>query len=218
MNRQTNPWTALPKAPPYVLPADRLHVEAFNRHVDARHQLDGNLVPQPFLGNPQAPILVLGRNPDIVGGHASGPYADAIRANLELKPGGCSHPALLPRFAQTRNATWWRRCFASIFDLGHVPEEVARRVLSVEFHGYHSERWRLFPTLPSQHFGFSLVEAAMRRGAVIVVMRGRRDWEVAVPGLSDYPSLVVLNNPRTSVISPRNCGPEGFANVLNAFG
>lgn len=218
MNRQANPWNALPETSPYLLPVDRPHVEAFNRHVNARYQLDGNLVPQPFLGDPQAPLVVLGRDPDIVGGHEAGPYADAIRANLRLESTAYSHPALLPRFAQTRNAGWWRRCLGSVLDLGHSPESVARQVLSVEFRGYHSEKWRLFPTLPSQHFGFSLVEAAVERGATIVIMRARRDWEVAVPGLSDYRSLVVLNSWRNSAISPGNCGPEGFGRVLSALG
>lgn len=91
-------------------------------------------------------------------------------------------------------------------------------MLSVEFHGYHSERWRLFPTLPSQRFGFYLVESAIEREAVVVLMRGRRDWEVAVPALSDYPYFVALSNPRSSTISPGNCGAEGFQRVLSALG
>lgn len=84
MNQQANPWAALPEVPPYVLPKDRLHVEAFNRYVDVKHQLGGSLVPQPFLGDPQAPVIVLGRNPDIIGGHREGPYADVASRRFSI--------------------------------------------------------------------------------------------------------------------------------------
>ncbi len=76
--------------------------------------------------------------------------------------------------------------FGDLYSFG----ELSHCVLNVEFHGYHSVRWSALPvTLPSQWFGFSLVEQAIDRGAVIVLTRAAREWRVAVPGLASYPRL-----------------------------
>jgi hypothetical protein len=37
-------------------------------------------------------------------------------------------------------------------------------------------------TLPSQRFGFQVVEDAIDRGATIITTRGKDAWEVAVQG------------------------------------
>ena len=82
---------------------------------------------------------------------------------------------------------WWRRCVRQLVLAGQPLEHLARSVLSVEFHGYHSPSFAPIPiTLPSQWFGFSLVEQAIARGATVVMTRGRREWEVAVPELMSY--------------------------------
>lgn len=57
-----------------------------------------------------------------------------------------------------------------------IRADLANHLLAVEFHGYHSENWQALPvTLPSQLYTFSLVEGAMGRGAVIVVLRAWRE-------------------------------------------
>jgi hypothetical protein len=223
-----NPWLDLPKKPPYVLPADRPHVEAFNRQNagsgDSKYQLDLRLMPEPFGGNRQAKLVLLNRNPGLSPGdfrvhrdyHR---YVAALRANLGSAPGGHRGVALLPEFKETPAGRWCReRCFKALIDRSHAPEDLTRKILSVEFHGYHSERWRPIGfTLPSQHYAFWLVQQAMARGATVVVMRGRRDWEVAVPRLQDYEGRVILRSFRSPAISERNCGREGFERVVAAL-
>jgi len=215
-----NPWIELPERSPYVLPTDHPHVDAFNyhSHKDPGYRFDLSLLPQPFLGNLQAPLIVLGRNPDVAGGHRAGAYADAIRANLTSESGNGALLGLLPEFDEEPNARWWRRCFREVLDeLGSSPGDIAPRILSIEFHGYHSERWKLLPTLPSQHYGFWLVEQAIARGATVVVMRGQRDWEIAVPALRGHRPTVTLVNPRSATISRANCSQNGFDAVLRAL-
>jgi hypothetical protein len=96
-------------------------------------------------------------------------------------------------------------------------DDLALRVLSVEFHGYHSQDWAALPvTLPSQWFSFRLVEQAVERGATIVVLRGRRDWQVAVPSLRGYRNAFATKSVQASAISPRNLGQEGFDAVRRA--
>jgi hypothetical protein len=56
-----NPWLQLPASPPFVLPADRPHIEAFNNRLrpnQERCRLDLSLYPAPWMGNPQAPLVV----------------------------------------------------------------------------------------------------------------------------------------------------------------
>ena len=64
----TNPWLLLPTEPPYVLPEDREEVEKFNctpgRNPD--HVLRVNeLLPEPFIGAKDAPVLLLSNNPGL---------------------------------------------------------------------------------------------------------------------------------------------------------
>jgi hypothetical protein len=91
-------------------------------------------------------------------------------------------------------------------------------VLSVEFHGYHAASWRPIPvTLPSQRFGFWLVENAMERGATIVRARGEKVWEVAIPRLHGYRRLVPTRSQRSAYVSRGNLGVDGFQKVLRAL-
>ena len=72
-------------------------------------------------------------------------------------------------------------------------------------------------TLPSQWFGFSLVEQAIARGATVVMTRGSRQWTVAVPALMAYERVVRLKSPQEAAISPRNCGDQGWETILDAL-
>jgi hypothetical protein len=141
-----------------------------------------------------------------------------MRANLGDDPRHHVQVGLLPEFEGTPAGVWSRgRCFRSLIkEHGFAPEDLAHRVLNVEFHGYHSKGWRSLPiTLPSQNFGFRLVRQAMDREATIIVLRGRLDWAVAVPDLADYPRLVLTKTPRVAAISRGNC--ERFSLVLEAL-
>ena len=64
-----NPWLELPPCPPYVLPKDRPHIEAFNGKLgpdQAAFRIDLSLIPVPFMGNPEAKLVLLTRNPKFV--------------------------------------------------------------------------------------------------------------------------------------------------------
>jgi len=218
-----NPWLDLPRTKPYILDIDRAHVEAFNRHASPKHRLDLRMIPVPFMGNRAAPLLVLGLNPsyqrDSLRLDCDGTRrGDAMRANLGSNPRRHLHVGLRDEFAETSGGRWWRRCFRALIDRRHEPDELAHKVLGVEFHGYRSLNWQAIPfTLPSQYFGFELVRRAMRRQATIVVTRGIPQWHVAIPELADYESLARLKNPRSASISPRNCTRRGFTLVQKAL-
>ncbi len=216
-----NPWQELPNRAPYVLPEDRPHVEAFNAAVSDAFRLDLSLLPHPFLGPRDAPLVVLGLNPGIsersASDHAGELGDQPLRGNLGPNADSHLHLGFLPDYAETGLGRWWQKCFRSMREDGVEPEQLSRSVLAVEFHGYHSKRWRPIPiTLPSQAYGFWLVEQAIDRGGTIAVMRGVRPWEVAVPCLRGYSGRVPIANARTSSLSVGNCGQDGYDRVLAA--
>lgn len=214
-----NPWVDLPDSEPFVLGDDRPRVHAFNRAVDARYQLRLNLLPEPFLGSRDARLVLLMLNPGFANSDLrvhKGGYGAALRANLVDDPSGHIHLGLSSGFKD--DLPWWTTHLQAVIERVDDLDALARKVLAVEFHGYHAQSWKPIPvTLPSQQFGFWLVEQAIARGATIVPMRGERIWEIAIPSLHGYENLVRIKNPRAGTLSPGNCEGDGFERVLHAL-
>lgn len=134
-----------------------------------------------------------------------------MRQQLTAAPARSRHTYLLDEFSRSPGGRWWRRALARLEEDGIERSVLLSEVLAIEFHGYHSESYTTMPvTLPSQRYGFWLVEAAIARGAVIMMMRGQRDWSIAVPKLSQYQRVILNRNPRSSSISPATCGTRGY--------
>jgi len=217
-----NPWADLPRVAPFVLPDDRPFVEAFNHWWPrgSHHHLDLTMFPDPFVGRRTAPIVMLARNPGIGGGadrrlHRSRSDLKRImRQQLTASPGRATHTYLLPEFEGTPGGKWWRSALRYLADDGINDATLAKSVLAIEFHGYHSTGYSTMPvTLPSQHYGFWLVRQAMDRGALILLVRGRRDWTIAVPELLDYDGLLANRNPRSASVSPGTYGTSGYRRI-----
>ena len=83
-----------------------------------------------------------------------------------------------------------------------------------------SHSWMpLAVTLPSQWYGFSLVERAVRRGPLVIVARPARLWMAAVPELGQQPERVfTLRSTQNPAISSKNLGSEaGYDAVFAAL-
>lgn len=68
-----NPWHRLPDHPLYVLDEDRNKVTAFNDKPNQKHTLNLNVIPVPFVGRKDAPVVLLG-NIAGAGDHEEGEY------------------------------------------------------------------------------------------------------------------------------------------------
>lgn len=82
-----NPWLALPPTAPYVLPAEREIIERFNRtYPDPKTQIRLQVLPEPFIGNLNAKVVVLSLNPGFdesdMTWHSQPDFATSIHANL----------------------------------------------------------------------------------------------------------------------------------------
>jgi len=118
-----------------------------------------------------------------------------------------------PDFAETAaHRYWYSRLRLLVERFG--PEIVAQRLLVVEYFPYQSLTASLPPELlPSQRFGFSLVEKAIDEGKLIVLMRSRRYWLDAVPRLATY-QYIELRNPMSPYLTPNNMSQDGFDRLL----
>jgi hypothetical protein len=215
-----NPWLDLPPSRPYVLPMDGPQVDAYNEKHQAKYRFDLDLIPAPFMGNPEARLVLLARNPGISPGdheaHRDPDFTSTLRANIQGRPEAQAAVGLLNRFRDLPTGIYWRPLFRWLLERVRSSDDLASRVLIVEFQPYRSIEYRRV-TLPSQLYGFHLVRNAVGNGATIVFL-GPAEWRIAVPELGSYPKVVPLRNTRRPYLSPGNCGHEEFQQVLAAVG
>jgi hypothetical protein len=217
-----NPWLKIPRSAPFILPSDRDAISSFHDIVNNADQLKLNLLPIPYLGLPTAPIVLLNLNS---GYH---PLDDTLQSTSAFKRAlrGCLRHAdtKYPFFFLDPNIEgkeagpghlWWCRIFR-IFTGEHSYElcDLAKAFFCVEYLPYRSRRYlKLGSVLESQHYGFELVRDAMKRRALVVIMRSKQMWFDAIPDLEKYKNLHIANNPRNPVLSQANL-PQGFPQIL----
>jgi len=224
-----NPWMKLPGAPPYVLECDKAFVIAHNRDLSQGDDgfLDVNLPPGPFQGRFDAPVVVLLANPGWdEGDYGSQDVPPVLDLFLENARSSEGTPALCftEAFRKSGAIQWWpdrtrdlaRDLGDGDLDAGY--EVLAQNLLTVELHGYHSKKWTApLRNFPSQLFAFELVEGAIKRKALIIIVRCRKHWQASVPELLCYRHLIdVLESPRAAHLSRKNLG-DNYDRVVTAF-
>ena len=213
-----NPWLELPADAPYVLPQDHQRIAAFNRIADENTLVRLGMMPEPFLGNPAAPVILLGLNPGFspdAHRNETGEFLALSRQNLHHAGGEYPFYLLTPSL-EVPGRFWWEKKLAHLIRTKGL-RAVARGLLCVEYFPYHSTRFahsRL--NVPSQQYSFGLVRSALSRNAVIVIMRSERLWRAALPELNHYPRCYCLQNPQNVVVTPNNC-PDGYGEILAAL-
>lgn len=209
-----NPWENLNEAPPFVLESDKQIIEAHNNNpkTNEDHKIHTELYPEPFLGNPNADVVLLNLNPgfshDDCRFHKSNEYfIQQARKNLRHKS-DYGFYLLDEAINDAPGYKWWNsRLKTLITECGR--EKVAQNLLCVELFPYHSQRFKRIDHLPSQEYSFYLVSEAIKRKAIIILMRSKKLWIEAIPQLKNYHSYFPSKNPRCAYITERNL-PEGI--------
>ncbi len=214
-----NPWTALPQKPPFALPDDLDRLSLFAARSRPEHRFDFGVLPEPFIGRPDAPVVLLGLNPGFDPRdeevHARPEFAGALRANLAHEASEYPFYLLDPRLPSP-GQEWWTRRLKPLIQ-GTDRKRVAQNVLCIEYFPYHSVNFhRSTPRVASQAYSIALVDAAIARKAHIVLMRAAWAWLPAVPNLGSYQRLHLLSNPQSPYVSPGNC-PNGFGALLQTI-
>lgn len=206
--RKYSPWSDLEPGKIIVHPDDRPFVEGFNRTATGSTRIRTDLVPEPALGQANAPLVFLLLNPGVGNDdgvwHKNKGYRSKLLAEIKS-----SHPTSHFHLRGPDDAPgtkWWRRACRNL--IAETEQDlVCRAIQSIEFSPYHSSSFgHAHVRLPTQAHTFSLVRSAMNRDSEIVLMRGERYWLGAIPELGRYKRIHRLNNPRSSSISPRNLG------------
>lgn len=60
-----NPWISLPASALFVLSRDAEAIEAFNAGASESHAIHLEVIPEPFIGLPDAPVVLLNLNPGL---------------------------------------------------------------------------------------------------------------------------------------------------------
>lgn len=199
---QSNPWNLLSGVAPLVLADDRVPIERFNHLARPEHYIHTELLPEPFIGNPEAPVVLLNLNPgfDEVDHiwHVTPTFQAAVRANLAHQDQPWPFYPLNPDFQGYGGNRWWGSKLRSLIEM-YGRELVSQTILVVELFPYHSSRFGFLGQVPSQKYSFELVSQAIKREALIVVMRAERRWLEAVPELQGYPYLRVASVQQPSI-------------------
>lgn len=213
-----NPWVDLPNRSPFVLPQDTALIDQFNSNAAERLHIHLDILPEPYLGNPDAPVVLLGLNPGFnvkdPEWHGKPRFRKLSRANLLHKRAEYPFYLLDPAIDRT---PWWDRKLRRLIEEVGCAKTVAQNVLCVELFPYHSKKFKHAKLcVPSQQYSFALVRRAIDRGAVILQLRGDRPWLSNIPELENYPSLYRPCSVQNPAISPRNF-PDGFKAAVDVI-
>ncbi len=220
-----NPWTSLPNRAPFVLSDDKGAIDSFNLAVVEKFRVDTTLLPDPYFGRPDSPVVLLMLNPGWserdAGWHCKTEFDTLSRANLAHAPLEYPFYYLDPSLNLAESdvapgAKYWREKLRVLIErLGE--KRVAQNVLCIQYFPYHSPEYHTrTPSTPSVQYSFDLVRAAISRRAAIVVARSANRWYQAVPELVGHDRKFTLNSGRTPSISPNNC-PQGFDEILQVI-
>jgi hypothetical protein len=220
-----NPWEKLPSKGDFVLPDDVYQIKEFNQRMktklDNQIQCDG-IFPEPYLGNPDAPVVILNLNPSFNDKnkeeHKKREFAEKSRRNLLHEPAEYPIYLLDPVLDYALGAEYWnrmlRQLIVAVGDNG--TQLVANGLFCVEFFPYHSKKfgwqWQR-DILPSQHYNFKLVRKAIEQNALILIMRGEKKWFMHVDGLEKYKQRYTANSWLNPVISLKNFN-QGFEQAV----
>lgn len=211
-----NPWLELPTSEPFALAEDLETILAFNKSASLDLCIHLELLPEPFIGDPSAPIVVLALNPgfspDDPRHHKTAQFIELSRRNLRFE--NERYPFfLLDPTLEAPGRVWWEKKLSRLIN-AKGRETVAQKVLCVEYFPYHSRRFAHAKLqVPSQAFSLQLIHSAIAREAIIVLLRSEKLWLKSIPELATYERLYRIKNPQNVVITRNNC-PDGYDSIL----
>ncbi|MDA1298546.1 MAG: hypothetical protein O2868_00530 [Proteobacteria bacterium] len=214
-----NPWKDLPTVAPYGLVENLELIERFNQSAKPEHLIHTGILPEPHLGDPNAPIVLLSLNPgyspqdEIT--HSDRVFVEACRKCARHEPQDYPFYLLNPELPGG-GFDWWSKKLKPLIEL-FGRERVAHKVFCVELFPYHSVKFAHHKLrVHSQDYAAYLIRNSVQKNALLVAMRGFRFWEQLVPELSEYPQLFRLNSAQNVTISAKNC-PLGFPHIVEAL-
>lgn len=212
-----NPWVELIQNKSYVLESDRAAIEGHNKRRRAE-QIITETLPEPFIGNVEAPIYILSLNPG---------YSTQERSffsnNIRIIRNNLCHYNKKNHFYYLDNTLscspgycWWTRTLRHLieeFDIKFISENI----FCVEYFPYKSMRFsNNFPALESQNYNFHLVQEAIKNNKLIVILRSNKRWFNSVGDLNNNTTPILLNS-RNPIISSGNIQGQRMGEILKVL-
>jgi hypothetical protein len=200
-----NPWPFLPlSGNNYILQIDQLKVSNHNFKSDDNHKFHLEFIPEPFIGNKNAPVLALNANPGYnpleVKIHNNPAIRKIMLDNLTHNYPGFYY--LSKELDLSTGAVWWRKKLRRLIVDTSI-NSVSKNLLVIESMAYHSMKFK-FINLPSQQYSCQLVKMAIDREAFVIIMRSEKVWYDLVPAIRTYKNLIIMNNPQQTYFSQGN--------------
>ncbi|MBR6624707.1 MAG: hypothetical protein IKL01_00560 [Mailhella sp.] len=215
-----NPWLDLSyDGPEYVLSSDRDAVLAYNnKKTEDEKKFHLELPPEPYHGNPDAPVLLLAKCPSYRDNDApfmldNKDFRKAMRATLLHEPQEFPFYYLAPEFSKSPGAEYWKKGLAELsrFSWRHL----ANKLFVLNYYPYKCVFPTSFPKSSSTPYTGHLLKNAIKRNALIIVYSGKKEWEKLAP-LQDYKNAIYPNAQRQLSITYKNF-PKDFYRILDAL-
>ena len=237
----SNPWdnfmNNIPQdlTTPKYLKGDYEFIDAYQKYLDAETQptsskknpkddkwLEANelhleLIPEPFEGNPEAPIYLLGGNPGYgeEGNewHIKEDYLAIMSETLSHKyQANQYNPTDFAffdkRLAEYGGTKWWK---------GHIADEIKDKIFNIEFFAYHSTKadglkgffsqiakQPNLPTCISNQYADQLIYRAIKNKNIIIITRFEKYWLERIVNLEKYDNLYILLNHQIATVKEGN--------------
>jgi len=198
-----NPWEKI-KDPNFYTKDDKRIIDEFNDKLKGKNEspffIDLNLMPEPYIGDPKANVILLFTNPGLKGTElkeykAVKGFSDAIKKNLTHKNESYSYYYFNPEFKMKidgeekyiAGAEWIRRRTKELIE-SFDDKILAEKIFTIQLHPYHSARFKPLdePLSVSRYtmYLFSKAVTKAKKGkAVIVCIRSYSEWNKAFQSL-----------------------------------
>ncbi len=143
-------------------------------------------------------------------------FVKTNRANLNHEQQAFPFYHLDPANVSSPGNYWWSRKFKQLINR-YGAQKIANEVSNLEYFPYTSPHFGCNKfILESQKYTFHLFKEALKRDAIIILMRGKNLWEQAVLALKEYPYFT-LNSAQSASISENNC-LDGYKQIVKRCG
>lgn len=194
----------------------------------AENGIDISTLPEPFSGNINSHVVCLNLNPGIGKCDACFRFDKTfLKETQEMLNQNLKSPKTTRQYmwfvdVRCKNGglhdgcEWWKKKTKDLVNAIQIP----LNIFVIEYFPYHSRHSFSFPSLPSDDYRNDLLDDALNKGKLIVIMRGERLWygiqdRSIGQRLKNYSNLIALSNPRNISFSPNTIGAKNWNLLIN---
>jgi len=191
-----NPWKDFvenSKSKNLVLADEKDIIKSFNKSANELYKIHTDIMPAPFMGDVlNSQIVILTLNPGYDKQEDEKGYYTKYISYWEKQIEHIKPVDNLPLFCleeeYIKYSNYWDKKLKPLIELTSR-EKVAKNISIIQYFPYHSLKYKNIPKrilngyLKSQEYNFQLVREAIKREAIIILLRSEKLWLEAVPEL-----------------------------------